>query len=267
MSSAILKYDGSPYDAMYQAKPFTYTMRPSRQAGVCATNSLFSTSQGGSRVILTFGEDVQVGPNLQTLSAFAGIDVGVYLRVLIDVFVDGHRAHTHGAAISGDELGLTMDTAIRLGQAVEVGYDDVLARDVLGVIVDHALNPLEHFSSQAGTNNSTRPADTEANRPVISAYSLTVAAGGAGSYTVALGAQPEADVTIILVISPSTHLTANALTLTFTPANWADPQTVTLTAGTDADDLNFWQEIVHTADLDGFIVGHLKVLIKALIEE
>ena len=136
MSSAMLKYDGSPYDAMYQAKPFTYTMRPSRQAGVCATNSLFSTSQDGSRVILTFSENVQVEPNQRTLSAFAGIDVVVYLRALIDVFVDGHRAHTHGAAISGDELTLTMDTTIRLGQAGEVAYDDVFARDVPGVIVD-----------------------------------------------------------------------------------------------------------------------------------
>ena len=48
------------------------------------------------------------------------------------------------------------------------------------------------------------------------------------------------------------------------PANRATPQTVTRTASTDADDINFWQEIVPTADVDGFIVGHLKVL---MIEE
>ncbi len=220
------------------------------------------TSQDGSQVIITFSENVQVRPDLQTLSSFAGVDVGVYLRALIDVFVDGHRAHTHGAAISGKELTLTLDTAITQGQDVEVAYDDLFARDVPGVIVDHAGNPLEHFSSQTVANESILPANADANWPVISAYSLTVAEGQTGTYTVALGAQPDQDVTISLSISPSTHLSASAETLTFTPNNWATPQTVTLTAGTDADDINFWQEIVHTADVDGFIVGHLKVLIE-----
>ena len=220
------------------------------------------TSQDGSQVIITFSENVQVRPDLQTLSSFAGVDVGVYLRALIDVFVDDHRAHTHGAAISGKELTLTMDTAITQGQDVEVAYDDVFARDVPGVIVDHAGNPLEHFSSQMVANESTLPADADANWPVISAYSLAVAEGQTGTYTVALGAQPDEDVTVSLTISPATHLTADAETLTFTPANWSTPQTVTLTASTDADDVNFWQEIVHTADTDGFIVGHLKVLIE-----
>ena len=220
------------------------------------------TSQDGSQVIITFSENVQVRPDLQTLSSFAGVDVGVYLRALIDVFVDDHRAHTHGAAISGKELTLTLDTAITQGQDVEVAYDDLFARDVPGVVVDHAGNPLEHFSSQTVANESTLPANADANWPVISAYSLTVAEGQTGTYTVALGAQPDQDVTISLSISPSTHLSASAETLTFTPTNWATPQTVTLTAGTDSDDINFWQEIVHTADVEGFIVGHLKVLIE-----
>jgi len=220
------------------------------------------TSQDGSQVIITFSENVQLRPDLQTLSSFAGVDVGVYLRALIDVFVDERRAHTHGAAISGKDLTLTLDTAITQGQDVEVAYDDLFARDVPGVIVDHAGNPLEHFSNQAVANGSTLPANVDANWPVISAYSLTVAEGQTGTYTVALGAQPDQDVTISLSISPSTHLSADTETLTFTPVNWSTPQTVTLTAGTDADDINFWQEIVHTADIDGFIVGHLKVLTK-----
>ena len=220
------------------------------------------TSVDGSQVIITFSENVRVQPNLQTLSSFAGVDVGIYLRALIDVFVNDHRAHTHGASIAGKELALSLDTAIRQGQEVEVAYDDVFARDVPGIIVDHAGNPLEYFSNQAATNNSTLPANGDTNWPVISAYSLTIAEGQTGTYTVALGAQPDEDVAVTLSISPATLLTADAETLTFTPDNWATPQTVTLTAGTDADDLNFWQEVVHTADMDGFIVGHLKVLIE-----
>lgn len=219
------------------------------------------TSRDGSQVILTFSESVRVDPELQTLSTFAGVDVGVYLRALIDVFVDGRRAHTHGATISGEELTLDMDTAISQGQEVEVAYDDVFARDVPGLIVDHADNPLENFSNQTVANNSTVPADSDANWPVISAYSLTIAEGGAGSYTVALGVEPSEDVVISLSIMPDSHLTASAQQLTFTPSNWSTAQTVTLTAGTDADGRNIWQEIVHTADVQGFITGHLKVLI------
>ena len=74
------------------------------------------TSQDGSQVIISFSEDIQVRPDLQTLSAFAGVDVGVYLRALIDVFVNDHRARTHRAVISGKDLILTMDTTIRQGR-------------------------------------------------------------------------------------------------------------------------------------------------------
>ena len=218
------------------------------------------SSADGSRVILTFSEDIQVRPDLRTLSAFAGVDVGVYLRAVIDIFVDGHRDHTSAAAISGKDLTLTLDTAITQGREVEVAYDDVFARNVPGVIVDHALNPLDHFSNQPVANDSTLPDATATNWPVISDYSLTISEGETGTYTVALGAQPTQDVTVTHSISPSTHLTASASTLTFSADNWYTPQTVTLTASADA--ANSWQEIVHTSDLDGFIVGHLKVLIE-----
>lgn len=65
-----------------------------------------------------------------------------------------------------------------------------------------------------------------------------------------------------LSISPSGHLTASAEKLPFTPENWDSPQTVTLTAGVDGDDLNSRQEILHTSDVEGFVVGHLKALIE-----
>ena len=218
------------------------------------------SSSDGSQVILTFSEDIQVRPDLRTLSGFAGVDVGVYLRAVIDIFVDGHRDHTSAAAISGKDLTLTLDTAITQGQEVEVAYDDVFARNVPGVIVDHALNPLDHFSNQPVANDSTLPHAPAANWPVINGYSLTIGEGQTGAYTVALGAQPTQDVTVTISILPATHLSASNQSLTFSPENWSTPQTVTLTASADAADS--WREVVHTSDLDGFIVGHLKVLIE-----
>ena len=98
--------------------------------------------------------------------------------------------------------------------------------------------------------------------PEISTHSMTVLEGGTGTYTVALSSQPAEDFTVDLRVLPATHLTVSPEELTFTTENWATVQTVTLTAGTDDDDLNSWQEIVHLGDLDGFVNGHVKVLIE-----
>ena len=218
------------------------------------------TSADGQEVTLTFSENVHVRRDVRTLSSFSGVALSSYPRVLIDIFVDGHRAYTHGPTISGAEMVIKMDTFIRPGQRVTVSHDDVFARDLPGILVDDDGNALMHFDEQAVSNRSTLSADGQGLLPVLSAYSLTVAEGGTASYSVVLDSQPEEDVVVNLSISPSDHLTASVEELTFTPENWDSPQTVTLTAGTDDDDLNFWQEILHTSDTDGFIVGHLKVL-------
>ena len=180
--------------------------------------------------------------------------------MLIDVFVNGHRAHTHDAEISGSELTLIMDSPIRSGQAVKVAYDDIFARDLPGLLVDADGNPLERFTAQSVSNNSTLSSDGGEIWPALSEYSLTVVEGGATTYAVALGSQPDQEVTVSLSISPSSGLTANPASLTFTPDNWAARQTVELTAESDDDVLNAWHEIIHTANVAGFIVGHLKVL-------
>lgn len=220
------------------------------------------TSQDGQEVTLTFSENVHVRPDIRTLSAFAGVALSSYPRILIDVFVDGHRAYTHGPAFAGAEMVIKMDTFIRPGQQVTVSHDDVFARDLPGILVDDDGNALMHFDEQTVSNRSTLSADASELLPVLSAYSLTIAEGGTGSYSVVLGSQPDENVVVKLSISPSGHLTASAQELTFTPENWDSPQTVTLTAGTDDDDLNFWQEILHTSDREGFVVGHVKVLVE-----
>ena len=218
------------------------------------------TSADGQEVTLAFSENVHVRSDVRTLGSFLGVAMSSYPRVLIDIFVDGHRAYTHGPTISGSEMVIKMDTFIRPGQRVTVSHDDVFARDLPGILVDDDGNALMHFDEQAVSNRSTLSADVQELLPVLSTYSLTIAEGETGSYSVLLGSQPDEDVVVILSISPSGHLTASAETLTFTPENWETPQTVVLTAGTDDDGLNFWQEILHTSDVEGFVVGHLKVL-------
>ena len=56
-----------------------------------------------------------------------------------------------------------------------------------------------------------------------------------GSYTVALDTEPTADVTVTVAGHAGTDVTPDPTTLTFTASNWDAAQTVTVTAGDDAD--------------------------------
>jgi len=62
----------------------------------------------------------------------------------------------------------------------------------------------------------------------------TTEAGGTAQFTVALSTQPTANVTLPLASSDATEGTVSPTSLTFTSANWSQPQTVTVTG---ADDL------------------------------
>ncbi len=63
---------------------------------------------------------------------------------------------------------------------------------------------------------------------------ITTEAGGTASFTVVLDTQPNADVVIGLSSSDTTEGTVAPASLTFTPANWNTPQTVTVTGADDA---------------------------------
>jgi autotransporter-associated beta strand protein len=64
---------------------------------------------------------------------------------------------------------------------------------------------------------------------------VTTEAGGTASFTVRLGMQPTANVTIALLSSDPTEGTVSSTSLTFTPTNWSIPQTVTVTGVSDTE--------------------------------
>ncbi|BAB77800.1 ExeM/NucH family extracellular endonuclease [Anabaena sp. FACHB-709] len=67
---------------------------------------------------------------------------------------------------------------------------------------------------------------------IESGSSTNVTEGGAtDTYTIVLNTQPTANVTV--TINPDSQTTTSVNTLTFTPANWNTPQTVTITAVND----------------------------------
>ena len=222
------------------------------------------TSEDGTEVIVTLSENVHVQPEIRTLSAFAGVDVGIFIQTLLDVFVDDHRPYITSVEVAGPEILLTMDSPIAQGQLVEVAYDNLFADDVSGLLIDGAGNALAPFSSQTVINNSTFPDNPDAVWPLVSSHSLTLQEGDSNTYTMRLGSQPKEDVTVSLSITPEGHLAADPQQLVFTPTNWDTVQTITLTAGWDSDELNAWQEIVHSSDDQDFVSGHLKVLVEDL---
>ena len=79
---------------------------------------------------------------------------------------------------------------------------------------------------------------------------VTTEAGGSVSFTLVLNAAPTANVTIPISSDDPTEATVNISSLVFTPANWAIPQTVTVTGVNDfIDDGNVNYSVVLGAAL------------------
>ena len=92
---------------------------------------------------------------------------------------------------------------------------------------------------------------------VQSGGTTTATEGGASdSYTLALSAAPSANVTV--TVTPDAQVTRSPATLTFTTANWATPQTITVNAFDDAlVEGNHSGSIAHVANGGGYSNANL----------
>ncbi|RKH87485.1 hypothetical protein D7Y21_19125 [Corallococcus sp. AB045] len=82
--------------------------------------------------------------------------------------------------------------------------------------------------------------DTNSARLVLSTTRLTVPEGGTATFDVSLSLRPSSNVTVTVAATqgdPDLTVTS-ASTLTFTTSNWNTPQTVTLRAAQDADNVD-----------------------------
>ena len=70
----------------------------------------------------------------------------------------------------------------------------------------------------------------------LAPVALEIAEGGSGSYTLVLDTQPSGEV-MVTVGGATGEVTAQPASLTFTPANWSDPQSVTVESAHDDDAL------------------------------
>ena len=103
--------------------------------------------------------------------------------------------------------------------------------------------------------------DNDTRGVTVSPASLTVAEGGTGTYTVRLNTLPTGDV-MVAVSSDNTDVTVSSSSLTFTTTDWNSAQTVTVTAGQDADAVNDMATLTHDprgADYDSVSNADLTV--------
>jgi len=96
-----------------------------------------------------------------------------------------------------------------------------------------------YYSSHGGTVYRLRYTGSAQQNIVLSTGSLTVNEGANGTFGVRLAAAPPANVVVnVARTSGDTEVTHTPASLTFTPSNWNSPQTVTVTAGQDADSVD-----------------------------
>ena len=86
------------------------------------------------------------------------------------------------------------------------------------------------------------------------------------SYTVVLDSQPTANVTVTVAGHAGTDVTPSPTSLTFTTSTWGTAQTVTVTAGDDADTANDAVSLTHSAastdtDYDGISIDGVAVTV------
>ncbi len=114
--------------------------------------------------------------------------------------------------------------------------DDVISETIETVIakISNASNGDVTITTASATANITD--DDAAGFTVVESggSSATSETGTTDDFTVVLDAKPTSDVVITVTTGDATEGTVSTTTLTFTPANWDTPQTVTITGQDDA---------------------------------
>ncbi|MDE3001008.1 MAG: hypothetical protein OXU79_18185 [Gemmatimonadota bacterium] len=226
-----------------------------RVDGVSPTLSSAEVHHTGSKVNLFFSEHVDVPRILYTIRSIVNVNLGQFFIAVLTLEVDGDQVRPSSASIHGLSLQLHLYPSNRVteSQGVEVSYDNIFARDAVGLFIDRAGNPLANFEATSVQNasNQADSAEPDVGELALSRTEFRITEGERKGYTVALASQPSDSVTVA-VSSSSTKLSANRDSLIFTTDNWYTPQRVRLTANHDDDDLNYWVAVTNRASGGGY---------------
>ena len=208
-----------------------------------------TVNAAGDRVDLVFSEDLVIPAS--GIAAFLNTLAGSFSVTAAGSPLSVARAIATGTAPR--ILTLPVSPDIGQGQAVVVSYTDPTAGDDDVALEDALGHETPSFTTgmsgvPAVTNNS-EVVVTATGAATISETSLTVTEEDTtgGTYTVVLDTQPTASVTVTVAGHSGTEVTPTPASLTFTSTTWSTAQTVTVTAGNDADLTNDMVTLTHSA--------------------
>ena len=264
-----------------------------------STNLTFTTLDWDTpqTVTVTAGDDADTTDDSVTLThTVASTDTDYDGATVDDVTVtvlDNDTAQVTGVMVASGNAQLVVSwTAVDNATGYKVQWKsgveayntgDRQATVTSGTTTSHTIPDLTNDTEYTVQVTATRtgandgpPSAEETGTPKLppgvtvsqTALSVTEENTTGASYTVVLNTQPAADVTVTVAGHAGTDLTLapDPTTLTFTSQNWDLAQTVTVTAGDDADTLNDSVTLTHNAtstdtDYNGIAVDSMTVTV------
>ena len=203
------------------------TVTDNDAAGLTLSSSSVALTEGGTGAFTVALSQQPLADVTVTLSGHAGTDVSPDVTSLKFMVTNWRDART-----------VTLTAA----------EDDDVADDALTLTLTASGEGFGGVSQEVAVTVT----DNDAAGLTLSSSSVALSEGGTGAFTVALSAQPLADVTVALSGHAGTDVTPDVTTLAFTRAEWSVAQTVDLTAAEDDDVENDAVTLVLTASGGGF---------------
>ena len=243
---------GSDNDTAADSVTLTHTAAGSTYAGTTADLAVSIVDDDAPNLVIKPSETLSV-----LEGSFASYTVRLATQPSSDVTVavSGHS----GSDLSLSGVKLTADfkltfTAANWNQAqtvtVAAASDDDTADDAL--TLSHTAAGADYGSISADL--AVTIADDDTPGVVIDPpRSLSVTEGGTAEFTVRLASEPASDVSVAISGYSGTDLSVSGATLTadfkltFTAANWNQPQTVTVAVGSDDDTVDDFVTLTATA--------------------
>ena len=214
---------------------------------VTLTHSAASTDSNYSGIAIA---DVTVTVNDNDTAQVKGVKVepGNAQLVVNWTAVENATGYKVQWKSSGEEYDTSRQFTITSGSTTSYTIPG-LANDTEYTVQVTATGTSANNDGQPSVEVTGTPETPTATGVMVSRTALTVPEEDTtgDSYTVVLDSQPTANVTVTVAGHAGTDVTPNPTTLTFARSNWDTAQTVTVTAGNDADTANDSVTLTHSA--------------------
>lgn len=225
-------------------------------------NPVNGTLQGGVERLVLGGTIVDDDEGLRVSFGEAAheVDEGDDVSITVELSDDPERevripiAVSRGEGVQDDDFTVAEHVTFGDGQTrAEVEFrttgDDVDEDDEVVVLTLGPALPRDVFADDPATTE-VRIIDDDERGVRLSPATLEVNEGDSAAYTAQLTSEPAGDVTVRMTTDlAETSLTVRPAAMVFTPLNWAEPRTVTVTSALDLDqDDELGISLTHEAD-------------------